>query len=323
MGLLPLLFTTIILSSACKQSDELAAPKGYANEAALKVAYALGTLKLIETEPAIPAHVSAYQDLLFKQTPEKDLKLDLYHLADLQTPQPLLVFIHGGSWKSGKKDDYRRYLLDYAEKGYVTASVSYRFSQEAPFPAALDDVVCALSWLISHADTYQIDPEKIALIGGSAGAHLGMMLAYHAYDSSYNQPTDCVLDAQQKVRAIVNLYGPTDLTTEYARTHPSVSRFIGQEYSERSHEAYVAASPLAFVSPDDPPTLTFHGTIDEIVPVSQADTLHKVLDAYQVANDYHRLEGWPHTMDLGLKVNQYCQRKMDAFFETYLRPAAQ
>ena len=315
----PCLLLCFLLATACTRSDEFTAPRGYPNEAALKLAYAVGTLKLIDPEPAIPSHLRTHLDLVYKQTPEKELKLDIYHLDSLQIAQPLLVFIHGGSWKSGDKDDYRRYLVDYAEKGYVTATLSYRFAQEAPFPAALDDVVCGLSWLKEHAAEYWIDPDRIALIGGSAGAHLIMMLAYHSYDASYQRVADCDYGADQKVRAIVNLYGPTDLTTEYARSHPSVINFIGQDYSEQTHSAYAAASPLEFVSADDPPTMSFHGTLDELVPVSQADRLHQALDRQNVPNTYHRLKGWPHTMDLGLKVNRYCQHHMDAFFEKYLR----
>ncbi|MCB0837625.1 MAG: alpha/beta hydrolase [Bacteroidetes bacterium] len=304
---------------ACNSSDEIKAPKGFMNETTLKIAYATGLLKLIDAEPPVPESLSFYEDIVYKQTPEKELKLDIYHQNSLQEPQPLLVFIHGGSWKSGNKDDYRRYLVDFAEKGYVTASLSYRFAQDAPFPAAFDDVVCGLSWLRQHAEEYMIDADHIAVVGGSAGGHLTMMLAYHSYDSTYHRPDGCEYGSDQRIQAIVNFYGPTDLTTEYARNHPSVFKFIGQEYSEDNHSLFAAASPLEFVSEDDPPTLTFHGTLDDLVPVSQADRLHEALKESGVQSEYHRLKGWPHTMDLSLKVNRFCQYQMDAFFEKYLR----
>lgn len=309
----------VLLLPACTQPELGSPPKGYMSETTMKIAYATGGLKLIETEPEIPDNLAAYEDLLYKSTAEKDLKLDVYHANTLTETAPLLIFIHGGSWKKGNKDDYRRYLVDYANKGYVTATISYRFSQEATFPAALDDVSCALAWLRAHAAEYHINPDKIALIGGSAGGHLAMLLAYHGNDPDYVPGTGCEVDSIGKVQAIVNLYGPTDLTTEYARNNEVVINFIGTEFTEESREDYLAASPLNFITPDDPPTLTFHGTIDALVPVSQADTLDQLLKAQQVPSEYHRLTGWPHTMDVSVKVNEYCQYHMDAFFRKYLK----
>lgn len=315
LAVLSLLF----LLSACTDGDVSKAPKGYSSQGTMKIAYATGMLKLIETEPEIPATLQSHLDIPFKTTPERELKLDLYHSKDLTTPTPLLLFIHGGSWKKGNKDDYRRYLVDFAEKGYVTASVSYRFSQEAAYPAALEDVVCGLQWLKDHAADYQIDTNRIAVIGGSAGGHLGMLLAYHSQDSTFVSSSPCKSNASTKIQALVNFYGPVDLTTTYARQHPSVSDFIGVPYDTETHRKYQDASPLNFISADDPPTLTFHGTLDDLVPIAQADTLDQELRAVGVDSYYHRLKGWPHTLDLGLKMNRFCQHHMDAFFESYLK----
>ncbi len=314
-----LLLALLLALSGCAgyEAEQGKPPKGYRNATMLKAAYATGRLKLIDAEPEVPTNLAAHRDLVFKNTPEKDLKLDIYHAADVKDPLPLLVFIHGGSWKSGNKDDYRRYLVDYAAKGYVTATLSYRFSQEAPFPAAFDDVVCGLSWLKANADRYYIDTNHIAVIGGSAGGHLAMMLAYQARDTTYQGA--CPIEIDAGIHAIVNLYGPADLTTDFAINHPSVIQFVGQEFSEASRFAYEAVSPLQFVTADDPPTLIFHGTIDDVVPVAQSDTLYQVLQRLGIPAEYHRLEGWPHTMDLGLYVNQYCQHHMDAFFRQHLQ----
>lgn len=293
-------------------------PPGYANNTTLKVAYATGALKLIEGEPEVPENIRVSRDLIYKETPEKTLKLDIYHLDQVNTPQPLLVFIHGGSWKKGDKDDYRKYLVDYANKGYITATVAYRFSQEAIFPAAMDDVVCAVKWLKSHAEDYHIDPDRVAVIGGSAGGHLAMLLGYHGNDPDYRGECDS-LEADASVKAIVNLYGPVDLTTDFAINHPSVKQLIGADYSTATQAVYEACSPIQYITSDDPPTLTFHGTLDEIVPIVQADMLDKALQEENVPSFYHRLDGWPHTMDLGLKVNNYCQYYMDEFFQKYLK----
>ena len=313
---LPLLLLCIFFSQ-CAQKDISVPPKGYLNQTTMKAAYAIGTLKLIEPKPEVPENIIVHKDLVYKTTSEKELKLDIYHQKQINAPTPLIIFIHGGSWKKGNKDDYRKYLVDYANKGYITATVAYRFSQESPFPAAFHDVVCAVKWLKENAANYNIDSQNIALVGGSAGGHLAMMVGYHSRDQNYQ--AECEVTTDTKVKAIVNLYGPANLTTDFATGHPTVHQFIGQPYKKEIKHLYDAASPLFFVSPDDPPTLTFHGTIDKIVPVVQSDMLHAALQKNNVPSEYHRLKGWPHTMDMGIKVNGYCQYHMDKFLEQYLR----
>jgi len=315
---IPVLFILLVFSS-CTQKDQkneqqLKAPHGYMNETFMKVAYALGFLDLIETDPEVPDNIEVFKDIVYKQVDSILLKLDIYKRKDLNETTPVLIFVHGGAWTKGKRSDYLPYLLDYAKKGYVTVTISYRLSQVALFPAAVLDVKCALRWVRAHAEDYLINPDKMAVIGGSAGGHLAMMAAY-SDENEFSE--DCSDSISSKVQAVVNLYGPTDLTTEYARQHESAIKFLGTTY-ENDAQIFVTASPKTYISPDDPPTLIFHGTIDSLVPVSQSDSLQSWLDKNGVYNEYHRLKGWPHTMDLSVKVNEYCQSNMDAFFEKYL-----
>ena len=293
---------------------QMKAPRGYRSEALMKVAYAIGFIDLIETKPEVPENIEVMRDIVYKQVDTILLQLDIYKRKDLKKDAPLLIFIHGGSWTKGKRSDYLPYLIDYAEKGYITATVSYRLSQVAPFPAAVEDVKCAVSWLRSHAEEYMIIPEKIAVIGGSAGAHLAMMLAY-SDENEFSE--ECTENISSKVQAVVNLYGPVDLTTEYARNAGAVKKFLGTTYQENP-EIFVSSSPKTYISSEDPPTLTFNGTLDSLVPVSQADSLNVWLNKAGVYHDYHRLKGWPHTMDISEKVNEYCQYYMDIFFKKYL-----
>ena len=204
----------------------------------------------------------------------------------------------------------------YAEKGYITASLSYRFAQEAKFPAALEDVICGIEWLKANGVEYSIDSSNVALVGGSAGGHLALLAAYTG--GSYN-PDNCDSDgASPRVNAVVNFYGPTDLTTKYAISRNETKFFLGLDYKDNP-EKYLMASPVHFVTPDDPPTMTFIGTLDELVPVNQADILNETLIAANVPHDYHRLKGWPHTMDAAVQVNEYAQYYMDKFFTKHLR----
>jgi len=300
----------LMLLQACSQEvpegdGPPKAPRGFRSEGMLKAAYALRLLKLIDTEPEVPANIDVQEGIEYKLVDSISLQLDIYKQKSLTEAAPVLIFIHGGSWAKGKRSDYLPYLLDYAQKGYVCVTVSYRLAGLAHYPAAVQDVQDAVHWIREHAAVHMINPEKIALIGGSAGGHLAMMVGY----------ADEAKD--RKVQAVVNLYGPADLTTEYARNRDECLNFLGESYQDRP-DLYRHASPRTHITGDDPPTLIFHGTIDSLVPVSQSDSLHSWLDRAGVPNEYHSLKGWPHTMDLSTKVNNYCQYYMDAFFRLYL-----
>ena len=295
---------------ACTQDHQqgdkpVKAPRGFRSEGIIKAAIAIRAVKLVDTEPAVPDDIEVKSNIVYKQVDSISLQLDIYRQKQLKEAAPVLIFIHGGGWSKGKRADYLAYLLDYAQKGYVTVTVSYRLSGVAHFPAAVEDVENAVQWIREHSSEHMINPEKIALVGGSAGGHLAMMVGFGDHLPG------------GKVQALVNLYGPTDLTTEYARNRGECLNFLGESYQENPG-LYTAASPRTYISGDDPPTLIFHGTIDSLVPVSQADSLQRWLDRAGVPNEYHRLKGWPHAMDLSRKVNHYCQLYMDAFFKQYL-----
>ncbi len=314
-SIIALLFLTNCNTNTTDINRPFKAPSGYMNETFVKISYGLGMLDLIDTEPAVPNDILEIKNIEYKNVDSISLQLDLYKLKNLQNPAPVMIFIHGGAWRTGKRSDYLPYLIDYAKKGYITITVSYRLIKAAIFPAAVQDVNCAVRWIRDHAEEYGIDPDRMALIGGSAGGHLAMMVGYAGDEPMFNK--NCQDEKSSKVKAIINLYGPTDLTTPYSISTYQAKDFIGSSYDEHP-ELYNLASPKTFITPDDPPTLTFHGTIDSLVPVSQADSLDIWLSRVGVPHDYHRLKGWPHAMDVSAKVNEYCQFYIDAFLEKYL-----
>ena len=298
------------------KNDFTTPPRGYPNITLMKYAYLLGFIKIVNLKPEVPDFIEEYKDIEYKKIGDVSLKLDIYKLKKLSSPAPVLIFIHGGGWRTGKRSDYLPYLIDFAKQGYVTATVSYRLIKKAKFPAAVRDVKCAVKWIRAHADEYLIDPTKIAVIGGSAGGHLSMMIGYSSDEAEYDG--ECACDSvSSRVQAVVNLYGPSDLTTDYALSRREVTEFIELSYDE-APEMYQQASPINFISNDDPPTLIFHGTLDELVPVRQSDNLKKKLDEAGIPNEYFRLKGWPHTMDAVETVNRYCQYYMKAFFKKYI-----
>ena len=291
------------------------APSGYPNETLLKMAYGIGMLDLIDTEPVVPEDITAIKNVTYKSLDSGDLQLDIYKRKDLEGPAPTMIFIHGGAWKKGNREDYLPYLIDYAKKGYITITISYRFSDVAKFPAAAQDVSCAIKWVKSNAAEYGIDPDRIAVVGGSAGAHLALLIGYGGNEPVFNQ--DCESEVSSNVNVIVDLYGPVDMTTPYAASSDEVLSFLGTTY-EQNPALYKLSSPHTFITSDDPPTLIFQGTIDALVPVSQSDSLNSWLEQVGVPHDYHRLKGWPHTMDVAKEVNEYCQFYIDDFLKKHL-----
>ncbi|MGQ7870350.1 alpha/beta hydrolase fold domain-containing protein [Sunxiuqinia sp. sy24] len=286
------------------------APVGYHFERLDYLAVGVGLESLVERKPTVPDAVHEIKNIEYKRVGERSLQLDLYLPKQLSEQAPLLVFIHGGGWRSGKRGDYLPYLIDFAEKGYATATVSYRLVKDSIYPACVEDIQDAMHWVFQNGENYGYDTSRVALIGGSAGAHLAMLAAY-GWHREGDKP------AKFPIKAVVDIYGPVDFRIEYARTQPLVTGFIGHAYDEKP-ELYWEASPARYLSADDPPTLILQGTSDQLLPPSQSDLLKEEFDRLGVPCEYYRFPLWPHAMDVVQRVNDYAQLKMDTFFEKHL-----
>lgn len=300
-------------------------PTGFATSDEAFKAVKTGKIPAVNLFERVPKNVAIKSDIEYGNTGTRPLLLDLYSPNDVQGPVPGIVFIHGGSWKHGGKEDYRLYGMHFAKLGYVVASIQYRLSGEAPFPAAVHDVKAAVRYMRAEASSIGVDPDRIGVAGGSAGGHLSMMIGYSS-DVPELAGKSGHPGVSSRVQCVVNLYGPTDMTTEYARnisqTNSAVSQFFTGTYKEQP-DAYAAGSPLKYVTSDDPPTLILHGTVDALVPINQADILAKKLTEQQVPYVYDRLPGWPHAMDVAKPVNERCVWYMERFFARFLKNAGQ
>jgi acetyl esterase/lipase len=294
------------------------APMGYYFEIPTFVALYSGLESLINKTPDIPENVEAIKNIEYKSINGRSLQLDIYRPKGLTKPAPLLVFIHGGGWRGGDRADYLVYLTHFAKLGYITATVSYRFLKEAPYPACVDDILDARDFLYQNGEKYNYDPDRICLIGGSAGSHLAMLAAYGWKKQGAVADTLPASVSKHKIKAVVEIYGPTDFTTEYARNHPTITGFMAHTYQE-APQLYVEASPITYVTRETPPTLILHGTRDMLVPISQAELLKHKMDSLGVINVYCPVPGWPHTMDIAERVNKYTKAAMGKFFEEYVK----
>lgn len=185
---------------------------------------------------------------------------------------PVALYVHGGGWEHGDRksggflDQLRPQLL---RAGFVVASIDYRLAPRYPWPAQIIDSKCAVRFLRAHALTYGIDPERIGVWGGSAGGHLVSMLG--TADVSAGFDVGEWLDESSRVQAVVDLFGPTDLTaTGWERDPTEVIHDVFGVAAGTSSDVLTRASPVTYVSRDDPPFLVLQGDADHTVPASQS-----------------------------------------------------
>jgi pectinesterase len=176
-------------------------------------------------------------------------------------PRPAIVFVHGGGWRTGVRANFAPMAIRMAERGYVAATIDYRLSPEAPYPAAIHDVKAAVRWVRAHASDYGIDPDRIAVAGGSAGGQIAALTGV-TNDEAHFDPDGGPGAVSSKVQAIVNIDGLSDFTSEEARIYEddpakqpsSAGAWFGGRYAEKA-ALWRDASPLFHVRPGAPPTL--------------------------------------------------------------------
>jgi acetyl esterase/lipase len=220
--------------------------------------------------------VKVRRRIRFARAGGRALRLDVHEPATPPAPgvrRPVLVQVHGGGWVIGFKDRQGQLLMKrLAARGWVCFNVDYRLSPLATFPDHLVDVKRAIAWIRDHADEYGVDPDFIAVTGGSAGGHLTALTALTA-NQPHLQPG--FEDADTSVAAAVPFYGVYDFTNRNGAWPPeTVPMFIApvvmKADPDTDPEAYAAASPLDQVHADAPPFFVIHGDIDVLAPVEDA-----------------------------------------------------
>ncbi|MGV3591426.1 MAG: alpha/beta hydrolase fold domain-containing protein [Gammaproteobacteria bacterium] len=221
------------------------------------------------------------------------LRLDMYSRRDVTTPQPTLIFFHGGFWVAGSKDSQTLGILPWLEKGWNVAVVGYRLGGVAPAPAAVVDAFCALRWLGTNAAMYNIDPAKIVASGQSAGGHLALtlgMLNEAGFDAS------CPEGTTPRVAAVINWFGVTDVVDVISgpnRNETPASWFGGMNEEEAVALAK-RLSPMQYVRDGLPPILSIQGDADNVVPYNHGVMLHEALAKTNTPNQFLTIPGGGH-----------------------------
>ncbi|MBD5463282.1 MAG: alpha/beta hydrolase [Lachnospiraceae bacterium] len=240
------------------------------------------TVKINVTEPtytAITGITFSQVDSWFGHT-RRDLKLDIIYPEDPEKLYPCIVWICGGAWLTMDRSAHLPYLTELARSGFVVASVEYRTSNEAVYPAQIIDVKAAIRYLRAHSNRYRIDPERFGVMGESAGGYLTAMAAL-ANDPAYD--VGDYLEYSSKIQAACPWYPPTDVTafpypSPLEAAASSESLMLGLNIMLHQEEA-MKASPVTYVSKDAPPFMILHGINDHTVPFSHGEILHDKLEA--------------------------------------------
>ena len=238
-----------------------------------------------------PAGYTARLNTVYTKVDGWEGKMDLY-LTTEGKPAPLLINIHGGGWNKGVKESQTGFNT-FFKKGFAVANIEYRLSGQATAPAAVEDTRCALLYLIGHAKELNIDPQRIVIMGGSAGGHLALMGGLLANDHRFDK--NCTTVENVKVAAIIDKYGITDVwgwAYGPGKTSRSATQWLGDKAKDQAFAASV--SPITYVNKNSPPVFIVHGDADPTVPYAQSVELHRRLKEAGVKTEFMTVPGGLH-----------------------------
>jgi acetyl esterase/lipase len=237
-----------------------------------------------------------FPNLVYKRAGGYECKLDVVTAGERGRLRPTLIYFHGGGWYRGEKETTSLKGLPYLAQGMNFVNVEYRLAPDALAPAAVEDARCALYWISSHAKEYGIDVNKLVLSGISAGGHLALLTGMLTPEAGFDN--ECVdrENPELKVAAIVNFFGPTNVTALLEVSKPVW--FVLRWFGSLPNKAELAKrlSPVTYVRKGLPPILTVHGDSDEYVPYDQAVQLHEALSRAGAPNQLHTVPGGKHAI---------------------------
>jgi acetyl esterase/lipase len=246
--------------------------------------------------PVFPAQAQvAYRvipNITYLTANNYDAKLDMYQARAQSAPQATVIYIHGGGWTGGSKEASVLNLLPYFEMGWNVVNVEYRLARVSLAPAAVEDCLCALRWVVRNAKEYGFDTSRIVVTGYSAGGHLALTTGM--VPASAGLDRQCPGTEPLKVAAVINWYGITDVADLLDGTNmkPYAVAWLGSR-ADRV-EAARRVSPLTYVRKDLPPVLTIHGDADPTVPYTHATRLQSELQRAGVATELVTIPGGRH-----------------------------
>ena len=282
MRLLPLLALLALLSVSCSPSKGVSTSTPI-SQPILNTPMPLPTPSNEQPTPLLQGNptLSSLLDVTYCTVNGVELKMDVYFPLIQNGPVPAVVYVHGGGWSQGDKrssvGNSEAFLL--TDAGFVVFAVNYRLAPEYRFPAMIEDVKCAIRSIRAHSAEYNIDQNRIGAFGASAGGHLVSLLGTSDINAGFDMGE--YLEYSSRVQAVVDIFGPADLTLQN----------FSDEQIQNARQVFTAdqlmpASPVTYISPDDPPFLILHGDRDEVVPLEQSQVLYDALTSGGVSADF-------------------------------------
>ena len=263
------------------------------------------------------AHVSnefrVVSNVTYLTANNHDNRVDLYLPRNASAPTPVLMYMHGGGWVRGNKESNVLRLLPYLQMGWAVVNVQYRLGPVSLAPAAVEDCLCAVRWVIRNAEEYNFDVSRIVLTGHSAGGHL--TLTTGMIPASAGLDRQCPGTEELRVAAMINWYGITDVgdLLEGPNMKPYAVEWMGS-LPNRLDIAH-RLSPMTYVREGLPPTFTIHGDADPAVPYQHAVRFHAALDRAGVSNEFHTVPGGGHggfsreeTLEIFEKIHRFLRQ---------------
>jgi acetyl esterase/lipase len=272
----------------------------------------------------LPENIRVEKDLNYAGTrnPRQTLDLVLPKAPRGGKPLPVIVIIHGGAFRAGDKSMGLREAADFAGAGeYAAATINYRLSGEATWPAQIHDCNAAIRWLRANAAKYGLDPDRIGVMGASAGGHLAAMLGTGGGVAALEGDVGPHTGISSRVKCVVDQFGPSDLPAignypsriDHNAPDSPESELIGGALPEHKDKAR-SASPITYISRDDPPFLIFHGTEDPLVPFNQSERLAEALKAAGVPCTFVKVveagHGGFRTPEVGRRIRQFLDKHL-------------
>jgi acetyl esterase/lipase len=319
------LFVTLasaaFLAAATTAGQDRAAQAEAARAQAAKVQAAEAAAKAqaakAQAAQAQDADIFYKEEITYGKGGQEELKLDIARPKQ-GGPFPGVVWIHGGAWRGGNRSVYRPAIKEMARNGYVAVTVSYRFCPKNTFPAQVEDVKCAVRWLRANAKEHLVDPDRIGATGASAGGHLSLLLGVMGSEDGLEGEGGNA-DKSSKVQAVVNWFGPTELTKPFPpNIQPLLTDFLGGTVQEKT-DAARKGSPIAYLSKDDGPILTLHGDKDNVVPYEQATLLDEACKKAGIDHTLVTVEGAGHGW--GGEQMKGSLKQTTEFFDKHLKKA--
>jgi len=231
-------------------------------------------------------------DVTYCTIDETKLLMDIHWPETGNAPFASVVYVHGGGWSSGDKaDNLNQYLDELLPRGIVVFAINYRLSGDAPFPSMIEDAKCAVRHIRANAQTYSINPDRIGAFGGSAGGHLVSLLGTVGKEAGWDD-VGPYQGVSSHVAAVVNMYGPTDLTQPDEGT---TQQLIKKTFQTNAYEDMGFASPITYVDRNDPPFLLMHGEEDPLVPIHQSEQFAEALKEAGVEVEFVRVANASHS----------------------------